>query len=247
MAAFRVHVTVSSILGAGYAAALWALGVEPTNAVLGAALCSVGGMLPDLDSGSGRPVRELFGAASVALPLLLLRRMNQAGMTPEGMVLLGGAVYLLVRFGGAWLFRRLTVHRGMFHSLPAALIVAEIVFLAHDSPDTLGRLTLAGGVFLGFLSHLVLDELSSVDAHGLTLRLNKAAGSALKLASRNVPATLATWVLLGVLSYAVGTEQGYLSPIHLSGAMPALRSAVKKQRLIPVSMVKLAHQESGTP
>ncbi len=54
---------------------------------------------------------------------------------------------------------------------------------------------------LGFLSHLVLDELYSVDFMGLRVRLNKYAGSALKLASRSWPATLTTYVILAGLGF----------------------------------------------
>jgi hypothetical protein len=63
------------------------------------------------------------------------------------------------------------------------------------------RLFVAGGVMIGFLSHLVLDELYSVDFMGVGIRLNKYAGSALKLASPSRMATLATYVLLAGLAY----------------------------------------------
>jgi hypothetical protein len=54
---------------------------------------------------------------------------------------------------------------------------------------------------LGFLSHLVLDEAYSVDFTGARLRLNRYAGSALKLASRSWAATLTTYLLLAALAY----------------------------------------------
>jgi len=209
MAAFKQHLMFSCALGAGYSLALRYLGVEPTHAALAGALCGASGMLPDLDSASGRPVRELFGLTAAVVPLLLLHRLQRAGLTPEGMILTMAAVYLTIRFGAAWIFRHLTVHRGMFHSLPAAFIASEVAFLAHDRSEPGGRLVLGGGVFLGFLSHLVLDELSSVDASGLTVRLNRSAGSALKLFSRSVPATIVVWLALGALTYGVAMEQGY--------------------------------------
>jgi hypothetical protein len=114
------------------------------------------------------------------------------------------------------IFYRITVHRGMFHSLPAALIAAEIVFLAHDHPGLTDKLVLSGGVFVGFLSHLVLDEIYSVDISGVVPKLKASAGSALKLASKSVPASFVTWLMLGLLTYAIGVEQGYVKPIHLS-------------------------------
>jgi membrane-bound metal-dependent hydrolase YbcI (DUF457 family) len=213
MAAFREHITVSSALGVGYGFFLSRLGVGWVHCSLAAALCGIAGMLPDLDSDSGRPVRELFGVFAVVAALLLFRRMQDTGATPDGTILAAGAVYMLVRYGVAWLFKHVTVHRGMFHSLPAALIAAEIVFLAHTSPEPLGRLLLAGGVFVGFVSHLVLDEIYSVDMRGLRLRLKDSAGSALKLASPNWPSTAFTWLILAGLTYVIGVEQGYVRRI----------------------------------
>ena len=149
MAAFKQHITVSSLLGVGYAAALGNLGVEWTHACLAGGLCAVSGMLPDLDSDSGKPVQEVFGLTAAVAPLLLQQRLRNAGFAPETLILFMGACYLAIRFGARWLFKHLTVHRGMFHSLPAALIAAEAVYLAHDCPGPYGRLVLAGGVLLG--------------------------------------------------------------------------------------------------
>src|SRR5437899_1976409 len=96
-----------------------------------------------------RQVAGRLSGLQTPVPLLLLERLRNAGLSPEGTVLLMGACYLAIRFGAAWLFKHLTVHRGMFHSLPAALIAAEIVFLAHDCPQRHGHLVLAAGVLLG--------------------------------------------------------------------------------------------------
>lgn len=215
MAAFKQHVTFSSLLGIGYAGALAAAGVEWVHGVLAGCLCGIAGMLPDLDSPSGRPVRELFGVTAIAVPLLLMRRLRRAGLEPEQMVLVAATMYLLIRFGLSWVFKHLTVHRGMFHSIPAMLIAGEAVFLAHDCPEPYGRITLAGGIMLGFFSHLLLDEIYAVDMNGATLRFNKAAGSALKFFSKNWGATAGTWLLLAVLSYFVGVDMGYFSPVQL--------------------------------
>jgi hypothetical protein len=68
------------------------------------------------------------------------------------------------------------------------------------------RYLLAGGTMLGFLSHLVLDELCSVNLVGVKVRLNKFAGSALKLSSPSVTATLATYALLIGLLYLAAPQ-----------------------------------------
>src|SRR5438552_9253483 len=76
MASYLGHLTFSSALGAAYGSAgvlLWGMDWGP--AFLGAGLTTLGGLLPDLDSGSGVPVRELFGIGAVIVPLLLIRRL----------------------------------------------------------------------------------------------------------------------------------------------------------------------------
>ena len=202
MAGFRTHITVSTGLGVVYGgAAVQPLGFPTETAVLAAGLTAVGGMLPDLDSDSGVPVREMFGLAAVVVPLTLVPRLHHVGMSQEGTLatLLFG--YLLIRYGLSRLFKRFTVHRGMFHSLPAMLIAGLAVYLGYRSPDRAVRVLFALGVMVGFLSHLLLDELYSVDIRGIKVKLNKYAGTAVKLASPSVPATATCYTLLGALLY----------------------------------------------
>src|SRR5262249_47510635 len=122
-----------------------------------------------------------FGVAAAAGPFLLLPRLDSLGLVllEQKLVFLCG-LYLVIRYGLCALFKKVTVHRGMFHSVPAMLIAGLFVFLAYQSPSLLIRVYLAGGIMLGFFSHLLLDELCSVDLTGARLRLNKYAGSALK-------------------------------------------------------------------
>ena len=175
---------------------------------LAGGLTAIGGMLPDLDSDSGIPVRELFGLASVLAPLLLFHRVQAYGFTNEQLLVVLAGIYLFVRYILAELFRRVTVHRGMFHSVPAMLIAGLAIFLMYRQPNAATaeeelrkRLYLAGGTMIGFLSHLVLDELFAVNLMGVVPKLNQFAGSALKLKSDSWPATALTYVILGVLGY----------------------------------------------
>jgi membrane-bound metal-dependent hydrolase YbcI (DUF457 family) len=207
MASYRGHLVVSSTLGAAYgAAALFFWNFDWGPACLAAGLTTLGGLLPDLDSDSGVPVREMFSLAAAIMPLLLLDRI-QADSPEQKVVLLGG-LYLFIRYGLANVFRHLTVHRGMFHSLPALLISGLATFLIYHNPDMRLRLYLAGGVMLGFFSHLVLDELYSVDFTGLRPRLNRYAGSALKLASPSWVATANTYVVLLALGFLAWIDVG---------------------------------------
>jgi len=210
MASFRGHIAFASVLGGVYGAAgsLW-LGLDWGPVFLGAGLTAIGGLMPDLDSDSGVPVRELFSLAAVMTPLLLVRRLHHAGLTPEQILALMAGLYVLVRYGGAALFKRITVHRGMFHSLPAMAIAGLLIYLGDHQGEPRVRYFLAGGVMLGFLSHLVLDEIYSVDFSGhKMLRLNKYAGTAVKLYSPSWIATLTCYSLLGSLAWVAWKELG---------------------------------------
>lgn len=202
MAGFRTHITVSSALGIGVgAAAVQPLGFPTDTAILAAGLTAVGGMLPDLDSDSGIPIREMFGLAAVVLPLTLIPRLAHMHVTQEGILAAILFGYLAIRYLGSRVFKHFTVHRGMFHSIPGMLIAGLVIYLGYHSPDRRLRVLLGTGVVLGFLSHLVLDELYSVDLRGMKVKLNKFAGTAVKFVSPSLLATVTCYSLLGALVY----------------------------------------------
>lgn len=198
MASYRGHLMFSSALGAAYGSiGVYRLHYDWGEALLGAGLAAVGGLLPDLDSDSGVPVRELFGLAAALIPLMLYSSIRSNGYSVEQTFVLLGGVYILIRYFLSNIFRRWTVHRGMFHSVPAMLISGLVTFLIYHSPNMTLRYFLSVGVMVGFLSHLVLDEVYSVDFMGVAIRLNKYAGSAVKLFSPSILATVTCYVLLG--------------------------------------------------
>jgi len=208
MAAFREHITFSTVLGVGYAVGLKAMGYEASHALLAGGLCGLAGMLPDLDSDSGKPVREMFGFLSAVAALIFFHRLGEGDL--EFRLLLAAGLYLFIRFGFAYLFRQLTVHRGMCHSLPAALIAGLSTYLVFSNLDHHRALAMAGGVLIGFVSHLVLDEIYAVGFNGLKIKVNQFAGSALKFTSKSMPATLVCWGIVLLLSYRVAVTEGAL-------------------------------------
>ena len=203
MAAYREHITVSGFLGGAYGAgAVFGLGFSVTQAMVAGILTWVSGMLPDMDSESGKPVRELFGVTAALAPLLLLQHTSRLGISGDRAMLFCLLLYGAVRYGGATMLGRLTVHRGMFHSIPALIIAAQVTFLGYSNPDVMVRLLMAGGVATGFLSHLILDEVYSVQWNGVTLKLKKSAGSALKFfGKQQLPNAVAVGLMI-FLGYA---------------------------------------------
>jgi hypothetical protein len=198
MADFKTHITTSTVIGIGYGlGGYYYLGLTPSTCALSAGLCSLAGMLPDLDSDSGVPVRETMSLAAAIVPMLMIDRFASMGWTPETITLAGAVVYLAVRFCIGGLFKRYTVHRGMWHSIPAAGTATLLAFLACSGEDLTARYFKAAAVGIGFLTHLVLDELWSVSLRGL--RLKKSSGTALKFWGKSRWANFSTYAKLIVL------------------------------------------------
>jgi membrane-bound metal-dependent hydrolase YbcI (DUF457 family) len=231
MADFKTHITTSCVLGAGYAALGAYYGLPIEAALVAGGLCGIGGMLPDIDSDSGVPVRETMGFAAAVTPMLLVDRFQQLGLNYEQMVLAGGASYLFVRFGIARLLMKYTVHRGMFHSIPALLIFTGLAFLICGSSNLHLRYFKAVGVFIGVLSHLLLDEIYSVQWIGGRWRFKSSFGTALKLWGDSAWGNFSTYSKLAVVVVMILSEPsimeryGQLSPIVVDNA--ALRERLR--------------------
>jgi hypothetical protein len=171
-------------------------------------------MLPDLDSGSGVPLRESVAFAAAVVPMLLLDRFHHFGMSNESIALAGALVYLTIRFVLGPMLAKYTVHRGMFHSLPAALIFAEAAFLICECDNLALRYYKAGAVLLGFISHLLLDELYSIEWSGGRWRFKKSFGTAFKLWSDSMWGNLSTYVKLAALSFLVVKDPSWMEQMR---------------------------------
>lgn len=210
MANFKTHLTVSTLAGIGYGAAAYAaFGVQPPACILAAGLCGVSGMLPDIDSGPGRPLRESLAFAAAVVSTMLVDRFQQFDLSMETIVLASAGVYLLIRFGVAELLQRFTVHRGIFHSIPAALIFGELAFLL-ASGDVALRWYKAGAIVLGYVSHLALDELYSIHYVRGRMALKRSFGTALKLIGRDWVPNVAIYAQLALMSFLVLNEPTWM-------------------------------------
>ncbi len=205
MAGFQTHITVSTVTGVAYGLWGWQCGATPEACILAGGLCSVAGMLPDLDSDSGRPVQEMSCFAAAVIPMLMLERFQDFGWSREMMVLAAAAIYAAVRFGVAEVFKRFTVHRGMWHSIPACLACGLITFLIVAGQDLAPRAFKAGAVSLGFFSHLLIDEIWSLRLRSGRLNIKKSFGTALKFWGGNAYANFSVYAKLALLGFlAVG-------------------------------------------
>jgi LexA-binding, inner membrane-associated putative hydrolase len=184
MANFNTHLSVA--LGASAGAALLTVNlniITITDAPWMIAFGAIGGMLPDIDSGNSTPIK-LFFTTLALLALLAVINLFKNNYPPHWLLLMAAASYLAVRYGALKLFNHLTSHRGIFHSVLTAvffclLMVCIGCYLLHW--DRLH--SWLSGLFIGFgfIVHLLLDEVYSVDLSNR--RMKKSFGTALKLYS----------------------------------------------------------------
>ncbi|UUO08270.1 metal-dependent hydrolase [Blastopirellula sp. J2-11] len=228
MAGFNTHITTSTIIGVGYGAAAYAFmpDISATTCMLSAGLCSIAGILPDLDSGSGRPVKEISAFVAAMAPMLMIDRFRRLGMDPEAIALAGAIIYIVIRFGVAEVFKKYTKHRGMWHSVPAAISAALCAFLVVSGDELDIRLLKTGAVFLGFMVHLTLDEIWSVEWHSFRPRFKKSFGTAIKFWNPNsMWSNVSTYAKLAVLLFAAVGDPLLMEHYHLHPSSQELQEA----------------------
>ena len=207
MAAFKAHFLTGLTVGYGasLACAIGPWDLNPVTPFLVFAGTSAGALLPDLDSDNSTPFSVAFSLLAIAGGVVaFLYCLRQSLLPWYAWGLIPPTVVLLLRFGVGWIFQKCTVHRGIFHSIPMAAIV---VFAASLALTTLKLpradvIALSLSVGLGFVSHLVLDELySAVNFDGKSLGPKKSFGTALTLTSPSALAMTGAYLLLGALVY----------------------------------------------
>jgi membrane-bound metal-dependent hydrolase YbcI (DUF457 family) len=176
---FRQHITCSTATGIAVAGIAYHFGFSPPACLVSAGLCSFAGMLPDIDSDTSKSFQECIYLTAGIACVLAASRLRHYGIDPD-LALLGGAlIFLLIRFGLGTLIKKITTHRGMIHSIPMALLSGEVAFFVVTGTVE-ERLVKAAALTMGFLSHLILDEVYSIDSTGTALRIKKSFGTALK-------------------------------------------------------------------
>jgi hypothetical protein len=209
MANFNTHFAVSAV-GSGMLATLCLqIGFVGTqDALLLACAGVVGGILPDIDLHYSYPSRILFSLLGIMMSFLwVFTAKNQMGILQLWGAGLG--IYLFVRFPLWTLFQRFSVHRGAIHSINAALLFSlGSAALSHhlfEKSDFTAWL-LALFIFLGFILHLVLDEIYSVDFMGH--RLKRSFGTALKLIDFKEPLASMSIAIAGGIAWYFSPDAG---------------------------------------
>lgn len=204
MALFPTHAGTSLVLGASFgAAAHIGYGMPLSSCLLAGGLCTITGVLPDVDSDNAVIFRELLTFTAAVTPMLLLDHFRGMGWDQESIVVASGLLYVIIRFGIGEIIRRTTVHRGMWHSVPAAAIVSGIVFMLCACPELNIRLFKTAAAALGYLWHLTLDEIYAVETGMLKVRKKKSFGTAFKFIGKDAAGNLMVYVLLAAVAATI--------------------------------------------
>ncbi|WP_104203410.1 metal-dependent hydrolase [Billgrantia saliphila] len=181
MADFHTHLGVAAAGGAVLAYGGWQAGFwELWQGAVMLGLVTFGGILPDIDADSSKAIRLIFNL--LAIPAVVVGALLlQARMALGPLLLVCGVIYAFVRYLAGGVFSRFTVHRGLWHSLLAAVLCGLITTaLSHRFFTQEAWLAWTHGVSLavGYIIHLLLDEAYSVDLTGA--RIKRSFGTAVK-------------------------------------------------------------------
>ena len=213
MADFKRHVICSSATGVVGGGTAYACGVPLATCLVSAGLCGLAGMLPDVDSDSSRSFKTCLHIAAVIGAMLTIQGGRMLRIEHDWVIFAASCVFFFILNVVGSTIKKLTVHRGMIHSLPAAIIAGQFMYLVSEG-DTKARIVKALGLFAGFLSHLILDEVYSFDSMGKEFKIKKSFGTAIKMIDYKhtyVTATFYAAVLL--LSSIIANESTLLEEL----------------------------------
>jgi membrane-bound metal-dependent hydrolase YbcI (DUF457 family) len=190
MANFKTHLSVAAALSGCLATGFLEVGIAaPKDVWIYFAMGTLGGILPDIDANNSIPGRTIFSFFAIVLAFsTLFSRVSVYSLVE--LSILWAVTYVGARYVIFQMFAKLTIHRGVFHSILAAVFfwfLTTNTFYYLFNTSTLGSWISGLFVFIGYLIHLALDELCSVDLVGT--KIKKSFGTALKVISTDMKAT----------------------------------------------------------
>ena len=215
MAEFKTHLTVTSIGSSIASTMLLASAMaSPQEVLLYFTLGVVGGLLPDIDSDNSLPVRLLFTFIATVISFLVMFR-QQTDNTVVELFLVWMGSFIFIKYFLFSLFTKVTVHRGIIHSIPAAVLFGFIttILLYHifHFPEFVSWM--AGlFVFGGCILHLLLDELFSLNLTGSGPK--KSTGTAFKFGNAgDLKSTFFIYLAIVLLFLATPEHNHFFSTI----------------------------------
>ncbi|HIO93249.1 MAG TPA: hydrolase [Leucothrix mucor] len=201
MANFNTHITVAAVASGLLATLCLQVGfIGTSDALLLTLAGTIGGILPDVDLQHSYPSRIIFSLLGMIISFLwIFSTENQLSIIELWVI--GLIIFAFIRYPVWMIFHKYTKHRGAIHSLVAAfafgLFTTSISF--HFFSKTAFISWLIGMlVFYGFIIHLMLDEIYSVDF--MNHRIKRSFGTAMKVIDTKQRAISGILIALGAIS-----------------------------------------------
>jgi membrane-bound metal-dependent hydrolase YbcI (DUF457 family) len=220
MANFKTHLTASLVTTLVVSSGLQVFGLLPNSLFLVAILLLIGvvsGLLPDVDSDNSKLLRIFFNLLGVAGAILASSLF--CCLKPI-LLIIAVAVFafIFVRYFIFKLFKLITVHRGIIHSIPYALFLSLLmVIICFYIFKQSSLFSWACGVMLlsNYLMHLIFDELVSVNLLGA--KMKRSLGTALTVLSLKCwPSYLLLYFLLFGLFSIVPDYHEFIGRFNLT-------------------------------
>ncbi len=181
MANFNTHFTVAAGASAVVSATLLSMEVvTPEQAVIAFGIGTLGGLLPDVDSSRSTSIKVGFNVLSLLMTIMIIFVKSSSYSLIE-MIIVASLVFMGIRYAFLEFFRKISKHRGMFHSIPVAIIWGIVIAIMCQwffDLNSLVSWVYGVMIILGYFVHLILDEIYSVDLGNR--RMKKSSGTALK-------------------------------------------------------------------
>ncbi|MBR2537591.1 MAG: metal-dependent hydrolase [Hyphomicrobium sp.] len=230
MANFTTHIAVGTVVSGALATLTLAADVVAPENLVAVTLAGVlGSVLPDIDLKDSRASKTMFAGLGIFFSFAaLFNAATKFSIAELWIIWLGTLV--LVRYGLHYVFHRTSVHRGIWHSLIAGVFssvaTALVFFYVLKKPEGVAWLA-AGFMMIGYITHLVLDEMYSVDV--MDTRIKASFGTALKIFDRRYPsASLAMTAAAAAAIYVAPPTKMFVDGVRTEGLWSGLH-----QRMLP--------------
>lgn len=230
MANFTTHIAVGTVVSGALATLTLAADVVAPENLVAVTLAGVlGSVLPDIDLKDSRASKTMFAGLGIFFSFAaLFNAATKFSIAELWIIWLGTLV--LVRYGLHYVFHRTSVHRGIWHSLIAGVFssvaTALVFFYVLKKPEGVAWLA-AGFMMIGYITHLVLDEMYSVDV--MDTRIKASFGTALKVFDRRYPAaSLAMTAAAAAAIYIAPPTKMFVDGVRTEGLWSGLH-----QRMLP--------------
>lgn len=207
MAKFKTHISLGVLLGLFLSifVSFFSLTKNILIAFIAFFTVIIGSFLPDIDSDSGTPYKIIFGLLSIVTAILVFYYLLEQEITNLKMLIGLPIVSLIfIRLIIGKIFKKMTHHRGIWHSIPFVMIVTLFTLLVTNkfTITSSDKFIISISVGIGYLSHLILDEIYSlVNLSGIPFTSKRSLGSALKFSSKSTTTTIISYLIIFALIY----------------------------------------------